>query len=141
MESGLARARRRFPRAPSHVSASWLMTGPQLRYFHAWVEQRAGYGAAWFKIALDFGLGAQEVTARLMEAPRITRQTRRRWRVDLRLEVLPLEIEALDELEYISIAGGFGALEAAADMARAGARANMGEAGAGEVLWHEKFPA
>ncbi len=139
MESGLARARRRYPRAPGRVSASWIMSGTQLRYYYAWVEQKAGYGAAWFTVNLDYGVGRQPVTARIVEAPKISRISSRRWRVDMILEVLPVTFESLEELELVSIYGGVPALESLSAAAAGLPPVDDAAILSGEVRWHEYF--
>lgn len=66
MDAGLARQRRRFSGTPSRVAVSWVMDGPQLEIFKAFIAHKAGFGSQFFSIRLPLDNGSRTVQARFV---------------------------------------------------------------------------
>lgn len=55
MDSGAARARRRFTAAPDMLKAAWRFTEAQMAAFRTFWEDDIGSGSAWFNLSLRDG--------------------------------------------------------------------------------------
>ncbi len=87
MDQGPARQRRRFTTAPTHYSAQWMLTEPQLATLESWYRDQVDDGAAWFSINLRNGQGLQTVEARFMEPWKSSKLGGRHYQVSATLEV------------------------------------------------------
>lgn len=87
MESGTARARRRYSTVPSRVPVQWYMSGAQLGTFESWHKHTIAGGSAWFNIDLANGLGVQSMEARFVGQPKKSALPGLYWNVSAELEV------------------------------------------------------
>lgn len=88
MESGPARVRRIQTAAPTNVTAVVRVTALQLAVIEAWYEQIINYGASWFDMPLQNGLGKQVWTVQFVEPYKPSRVADSLlWDVALKLQV------------------------------------------------------
>jgi hypothetical protein len=87
MESGAARARRRFTQTPAKVSVRWNLRPLTYAIFEAWFKHEAREGAEWFDIELLGGIGMATHQARFTKAYQAKLVRKNQWEVTGELEI------------------------------------------------------
>ncbi|PUE54671.1 hypothetical protein B9Z36_13285 [Limnohabitans sp. Rim8] len=87
MESGAARARRRFTQTPAKVSVRWNLRPLTYAIFEAWFKHEAKEGAEWFDIELLGGIGMATHQARFTKAYQAKLVRKNQWEVTGELEI------------------------------------------------------
>lgn len=105
MDSGRARQRRRFTRAPSSISAMWMFSQEQYALFEAFLAYEIGLGAGWFQIRLMNGMGITPMQARFMDDPpykmALQGSSVNLCQVTATLEVKQLPLASMDEYQVM----------------------------------------
>jgi hypothetical protein len=87
MESGAARARRRFTQTPAKVVVRWNLRPLTYAIFEAWFKHEAKEGAEWFDIELLGGIGMATHQARFTKAYQAKLVRKNQWEVTGELEI------------------------------------------------------
>jgi hypothetical protein len=87
MESGAARARRRFTQTPAKVAVRWNLRPLTYAIFEAWFKHEAKEGAEWFDIELLGGIGMATHQARFTKAYQAKLVRKNQWEVTGELEI------------------------------------------------------
>lgn len=87
MDSGAARARRRFTQTPAKVAVRWNLRPLTYAIFEAWFKHEAKEGAEWFDIELLGGIGMAMHQARFTKAYQAKLVRKNLWEVTGELEI------------------------------------------------------
>lgn len=114
MESGAARARRRFTQTPAKVAVRWNLRPLTYAIFEAWFRHEAMEGAQWFEIELLGGIGLAPHQARFTKAYQARLSSGNLWEVSAELELRNRPMLTRDALGVL-VESDFEALAASVD--------------------------
>jgi len=101
MDSGIARNRRRFSRAPAQINLKWLLTGPELAVFEYFWHVEVLDGAAWFETIASSGTGPQSLRVRCVSDGYTANAVDGHWEVSIQAEAL--EIPKINAAQYTAM--------------------------------------
>lgn len=114
MESGAARARRRFTQTPARVAVRWNLRPLTYAIFEAWFKFEAMEGAQWFEIELLGGIGLAPHQARFTRAYQARLASGNLWEVTAELELRNRAMLTRDALGVL-VESDFDALSGSVD--------------------------
>lgn len=99
MDSGIARSRRRFSRAPVQINLKWLLTGPEFAVFEYFWHVEVLDGASWFETIASGGAGPQPLRVRCISDGYTSNVVDGgHWEVSMQVEAL--ELPRIDAAQY-----------------------------------------
>lgn len=90
MDSGIARNRRRFSRAPVPINLKWLLTEAELAVFEYFWHVEVLDGAAWFETIASSGTGPQSLRVRCVSDGYTANAVDGHWEVSIQAEALEM---------------------------------------------------
>ncbi|MGO4154337.1 hypothetical protein [Cupriavidus sp. YAF13] len=91
MDSGVARSRRRFRRAPAQINLKWLFLQEQLAVFEYFWDNDLLQGASWFDTIATSGTGPQLIRVRcISDGYTPTQVDPQHWEVTMQVEAVDM---------------------------------------------------